>query len=203
MKHRLAVFLMKRAACWSRHAWLGEAMLADFNDAHDDGHGLRFAAGCVWASLKTTIDARRALSLWPRAVVALILFAPFAVFEFGCTWQAVRFIATGSDHYYALLMKGSEAQQLTAQAYRDAAPLITFLLMAMAVFQSALAWSVLRGQFASVRAVMRCIGVAGLMMAVIALAVGTDTDFAALAIYIGLPLLQWCLVRWMDNPVAH
>ncbi|QWT20153.1 hypothetical protein KPL74_20710 [Bacillus sp. NP157] len=201
MTRWLAVFLMKRAARWSRHPWLGEAMLAEYQEADADGHGLRFAVGCLWASVTTAIEGRQAFPTWLRIAVAILFFAPFALFELGCSWSAIRFIATGHEHYYATLMQGSQAQQAIAEAYRRATPLLTFLLIAIAACQAALVWLLASGRIAAARQLVRCTLLCGLLVSVVAMTLGMHST--AYLIYLGIPLAQWAMVRWMDNRAAR
>jgi hypothetical protein len=200
MKHSLAGFLVERAARWSCHPWMGGAMRSELHAASEDGHAMRFALGCAWATLQTLPTQRRGFAIGIRLVVALALALPFAILEINGARLGIQFIATGHDAYYATLLHGDASQQALASVYRQATPLITLLLATLGLCQVALIILMCRVREEAARPLVRCIVVAGLVMAAIILAL--RIEFAALAYYIGIPLAQWCLIRWMDTSPA-
>lgn len=94
-------------------------------------------------------------------------------------------------------MRGDEAQQALAAVYRQATPMITLLLAIMGLSQIALIGLMAWGRHDIAARVAQCAVVAGLVMAAIVLRITADN--VALAIYAGVPVMQWCLVRWMNT----
>ena len=168
-------------------------MRAEFSVAEEDGQGLRFAVGCAWASLKERIEGCTTIAPgWIRLAVAIVIVAPIAVFEFGCGYRGIQLIATGHDHYYAALMSGDATEQAMADAYRRAAGLMTTLLLTIAMCEIALAWMLIRGHGHRARQMAVCVVVAGLTMSTLIMALGVNG--ASLALYLGIPVAQWCVV---------
>lgn len=99
---------MACAVRWSTHSWLGRAMLEEYRAADEDGCGLEFAIGCLWAAVKTSADG------WSTSIrtilrsISVLAAASLAVFEFGCGWRGIGFIITGHDPYYAAEMAGTQ-----------------------------------------------------------------------------------------------
>lgn len=202
MRRRLARLLMSCAVRWSRHPWAGEAMRAEFCAAEEDGQGLRFAVGCAWASVKERIDGRIAIAPgWARLAVAIVVMVPMAVFEFGCGYLGIQLVVTGQDHYYASLISGGATEQAMAEAYRRAASLMTTLLLTMAMCETALAWSLIRGHGHRARQMAACVVVAGLTMSTLIMALGVNG--ASLALYLGIPVAQWCVVSRLVPDAAR
>jgi hypothetical protein len=193
----MASFFVECAARWSQHPWMGEAMRAEFHAAQEDGRELSFALGCLWASLAALPSERRGAAIAIRLLVGLVLALPFAILEINGVRLGVQFLATGQNHYYASLLHGDEAQQALAAVYRQATPLITFLLTIMGLSQLALIGLMAWGRHDIAARVAQCAVATGLVMAAIILRITADN--VALAIYVGVPAVQWCLVRWMTT----
>ncbi|UPG89461.1 hypothetical protein L2Y96_19005 [Luteibacter aegosomaticola] len=172
-------------------------MRAEFHAAQEDGRGLSFALGCLWASLAAVPSERRGAAIAIRLLVGLVLALPFAILEINGVRLSVQFLATGQNHYYASLMQGDEAQQALAAVYRQATPMITLLLAMMGLSQLALIGLMAWGRHDIAARVAQCAVVAGLVMAAIILRITADN--VALAIYAGVPAVQWWLVRWMNT----
>ena len=100
-----------------RAEW-ARAMGSEAEHIDDDGAALRFAAGCVFASLSACFSTAPVSARLGRIAVALVTLA-YAVFHLKAALNGAGMLAGASDpHYERLLRRGVE----TARQYKDIQP---------------------------------------------------------------------------------
>ncbi|MDJ0277736.1 hypothetical protein QLH51_13100 [Sphingomonas sp. 2R-10] len=173
----------------------GQAMSAEFDLARRDGKALGFACGCLiaaWRRLPHHAEGR--IAVVSHALV-LGLIVPIATFHLGCAFSGARFMLSGFDHYYAMLMASGARGRILADAYVTATPALTVLLLLLGSAHLAVAWFLLDGRWrrAAILWLVATI-IAVLIVHIIATAIpnarGSAIQFAALAIELAaIPLL--------------
>ena len=121
--------------------------MREFDEAVQDGRPLRFALGCLvtaWGQMPFHDAGRHALA---KHAVAFGLIVPIAIFHFGCGLSGLRFMLSGHDHYYAMLVADGASGRALASAYRAATPALAGLLLMLGFAHLLIAWVVLNGQW--------------------------------------------------------
>lgn len=185
----------------------GHAMQAEFDAARLEGRQLEFAVGCLWAGcLRLPFHDQGRFTLVSHAL-ALGLLVPIATFHLGCAISAGRFLLTGRDPYYSMLIAQGGAGRVLADAYQTATPALMVLLLLLGIAHLSLAWSVLDRRWHRASALwLAGASIAAVIIYLIAMtapsAFGSAVQLAALAIELAtVPLLA----AWHRNlsPKTH
>lgn len=129
-----------------RGEW-GQAMWAEFGEAVEDRNSLAFALGCLmmaWRQMPSHDEGRFILS---NHALALGLIVPIATFHLGCALSGFRVMVLDHDQYHALLAAGGAHDRVLADAYHAATPMLTVLLLLLALAHLLIAWVVLDRQW--------------------------------------------------------
>lgn len=119
-----------------------QAMALEFEQAGQDGHGLRFAWGCTTVALRRLTGSSAGWHLLVRHAVAVAVLLPMALFHLGCAMHGLRCWALDRDPYLAALEAGDAGQRVIAIAYRTWSPPILLGLVLLGGLHILIAWRI-------------------------------------------------------------
>ncbi|MEN3972994.1 hypothetical protein WJS89_09980 [Sphingomicrobium sp. XHP0235] len=117
------------------------AMCCEYEEVRRTGGGVDFLAGCLLAiagRLLRHAEGRHALA---RHMVVLGMILPVAIFQFGCALSGILLMRNGTDAYHAGLAHQGLGQ--AARLYLESAPIMTLLLLILALAHAATGWLLL------------------------------------------------------------
>jgi hypothetical protein len=193
--------------CLPNDSEWGHAMQAEFNAARLEGCPLAFAIGCLWTGWQRLPLHNKGRFILAGHALALGLLVPIATFHLGCAISAARFLLTGRDPYYGMLIAQGDAGRALANAYQAATPALMVLLLLLGTVHLSLAWSVLDGRWRRVSLLwMTGATIAAAIVCIIAVTApsvfGSAVQLAALALELATvpPLAAWHRTHF---PIAH
>lgn len=152
MNKPLACLAMRVArALWGPdHADWARAAEAELALAVPKDEALRFATGCLLAAaraLPATGSGRHRLATYG---LALGMIVPLAAIELGCAVLGLPYLFPGGAGLPGAILAGREHLSLIGGTYQTLVPLLSLMLIMLAIAQLALAWALLERDNGSV-----------------------------------------------------
>jgi hypothetical protein len=190
----LSSALIRLAAYGAQDARWGQAMLAEFHVAADDGRGMSFAFGCLWGTLiALPFHPNGRFLLGKLALLGVV--ASMMAFELSSAWRGAYLLLSGRDHYYAHLIAADDAQSAQADTYLIAAPFFTTVLAMLGACHLRLTWLVSRHAWLAARRTMACIACGGLLMATVMVALTPGAT--GVVLYMVTAAFEWLLLAML------